>query len=344
MSSGLLRCGIVGLGRQGVRHLEACGRLADRLEVCALCDTDQGAVDRAAVQWPEADRHTDWREMLSDTAPDLLCVATNGPSHAEIVTAAAEAGVGRILCEKPIATSVADARRMTATCRANGVRISISHGRRWTRDFRWLRDRLAEGLIGPLCHMSAVCGGGLFAGVGIHLADLARMLSGAEATVAVGVVDADGRANPRGAQFRDPGGFGVWIFDNGMRFVLDLREDLGVPDSVHIYGAVGCVSIRQIEGRCSIRARSEDDRERPLTDYGRPLVDCTYGPEKLDMVAMLAGALMELLGEGPLSCTCEDGAAALSMIMAAHASAQTGMQPISLPLQPPWDALSIPFT
>jgi predicted dehydrogenase len=78
--------------------------------------------------------------------------------------AAAEAGVKHVLCEKPFATSVADGLRMIAACQDHGTRLAVCHGRRWVSSYQQLRDLIAGGLIGKICHIWCTFGGGQLAG------------------------------------------------------------------------------------------------------------------------------------------------------------------------------------
>ena len=96
--------------------------------VVGACDlvpalTEQFVSQWGAV-WPEVRPYSDYRQLLSEGALDLLSVVTSDHRHAQIVVDAAEAGVKGIYCEKPIATTLADADRMIAACQASGTVLS----------------------------------------------------------------------------------------------------------------------------------------------------------------------------------------------------------------------------
>jgi predicted dehydrogenase len=324
--------------------LKAYENLADVAEVAAVCDTRMDFVQSALDQFKGARGYTDWREMLDQESLDVLSVVTNGPTHAPITLAAAERGVRRILCEKPMATSVADARRMIQACEERGVRLSIAHARRWVLGYRQLREVFKEGVIGKLCHFSFILGGGLFAGNGTHTMDLARYLSGSNPVSVTAYVDPTGTPNPRGPQFQDPGAFAVYWFENGMRLVIDMYEDLGVTAPMEIIGSIGRVTIDEPVARWEILAREGEERTAPLSQYWLPLGPVPFEPATLDMIEMLSEGLRELLGEGPLSCTGEDGLASLEMVIGAHVSSRAGHVPVKLPLSEEHHALDIPLT
>lgn len=86
-------------------------------------------------------------ELLADPEVDAVYVATEHYRHCEDVLAAAEAGK-HVLCEKPLATSVADGRRMIEVCRANGVALQVAYYRRYYPKMLRMKELLDSGAIG----------------------------------------------------------------------------------------------------------------------------------------------------------------------------------------------------
>lgn len=86
-------------------------------------------------------------ELLADPEVDAVHVATEHHRHCEDVLAAAEAGK-HVLCEKPLATSVEDGRRMIEVCRANGVALQVAYYRRYYPKMLRIKELLDEGVIG----------------------------------------------------------------------------------------------------------------------------------------------------------------------------------------------------
>jgi predicted dehydrogenase len=338
-----MRAAVIGLGRHGMRHLQAYQRL-DNVEIAAVCDVRAENVAAAVSEFPTARGYDDWKQLLTNERLDVISVVTNGPTHAPITMAAAEAGVKHVLCEKPFATSVADALRMIAACQDHGTRLAVCHGRRWVSSYQQLRDLIAGGLIGKVCHFWFTCGGGLFAGNGTHFMDLARMLSGGDPISVTATVDRTGTPNPRGAEFEDPGAVAIYHFDNGMRLVVDMFEDLGIPPRIEIVGSIGRILIDEVEGRWEIGARSGADREKPVGHYWLPLAPVPFEPAALDMVEILVGGLKELLGGGVITCSGADGLTTLEMVIGAHVSSRNGGIPVRLPLSEEYHHIDIPLT
>lgn len=166
---------IIGLTGIGARRPETSGRLPlygpmpashaaayhahPQTQVVGVCDIRQEVLDHFKKTWedvwPDMRYYTDYRELLEKERPDLVSVATPDHLHADITVDAANGGAKAILCEKPIATTLADADRMIAAAEANHVLLSIEHTRRWAASFHKARELIRSGELGPL--RSMVC-------------------------------------------------------------------------------------------------------------------------------------------------------------------------------------------
>lgn len=123
-------------------------------DVLAVCDIRQEALDGFRQDWqdvwPEMRYYTDYRQMLAQEQPDIVSVATPDHLHADITVDAANSSARAILCEKPIATTLADADRMIAAAEASKVLLSIEHTRRWSPSFHAARGLIQSGELGAL--------------------------------------------------------------------------------------------------------------------------------------------------------------------------------------------------
>jgi len=127
--------------------------------VVAVCDIRQEALDSFQREWadiwPDVRCYTDYRAMLAQEKPDLVSICTPDHLHADIAVDAANGGARAILCEKPIATTLADADRMIAAAEANNVLLSIEHTRRWSPIFLKARQLIRSGEYGALRGITA---------------------------------------------------------------------------------------------------------------------------------------------------------------------------------------------
>jgi 1,5-anhydro-D-fructose reductase (1,5-anhydro-D-mannitol-forming) len=158
-----------------------------------------------------ADRHgaasayDDYLALLEDPAVDAVYIATPNAMHADQVVEAAQAGK-HVLCDKPLATTVADAKRAVDACEAAGVRLGVTFQTRNQQGMSQLRQLLADGEVGSvrLVQMEvgigrmlpqgwrtdpSLAGVGVMNNMGVHAYDLLRYLLAdevVEATAALG--------------------------------------------------------------------------------------------------------------------------------------------------------------
>jgi predicted dehydrogenase len=338
-----VRVGIIGLGRMGRRHLEAYLRIPEvKVEACS--DANPQALEFLKVRKVDCRAYPDWHEMLSKETLDLLSVVTNGPSHAEITIEGSNAKIPRVICEKPMATSINDAKRMIETTQTHGTLLSINYSRRWSPDYQKLKERIKSGAIGELCEIHAVCGGGQLACNGSHFFDLMRFLSDSEPVSVVGFVDKRGTPNPRGRQFNDPGGIALVRFANGLRGFVDMYEDLGIPPMIEVIGSIGRVTIDEVRNQWSLESRQGKDRSEPVGKYDLPLKQELLTTQPIDPLNLVGSTIHEVLHEPKVSCSGADGLASLQMVLGVHASDREGNAPIALPLASRFEDLTINFT
>src|SRR5499427_2123742 len=112
-----LRVGLIGYGFMGKAHSNAWRQvphffpLKARVEMHTVCGRDRSRVESARGQLGWQFAATDWREVIESPLIDVVDICTSNVVHAEIAIAAARAGK-HILCEKPLAPSLAEAQKM----------------------------------------------------------------------------------------------------------------------------------------------------------------------------------------------------------------------------------------
>jgi predicted dehydrogenase len=207
----------------------ACYANHPQTEVVAICDLVPALFDDFDRQWggrwPNVTRYTDYREMLAREHLDLLSVVTPDHRHAEVVFAAVPAGVKGIYCEKPIATTLADADQMIAITEQAGVAMVINHTRRWYATYQYARELIRAGHLGRVTHLHANCGGprSMLFRNGTHLIDAVTFYAESEPVWVAGHLDAgQERYGPmyageggRDPAF-DPGGSALIRYENGV--------------------------------------------------------------------------------------------------------------------------------
>jgi predicted dehydrogenase len=147
-----LRIGIIGCGDVAHRHyLPGLASMADEIEIVALADPKPGAPEALAAAiapWsPRARPYADPKDMLAGERLDGVFDLTPAPLHGRVNRAILEAGVA-CYSEKPIASSVAEARELIELASARGLAFLCAPGDAVTRRFRWLRSLVDSGELG----------------------------------------------------------------------------------------------------------------------------------------------------------------------------------------------------
>jgi predicted dehydrogenase len=202
-----LRVAQIGYAFMGAAHSHAW-RSAPRVfdlprgaEMAVLCGRTASATEAAAHTHGWADWATDWREVVARDDIDVVDVCTPGDSHAEIATAALEAGK-HVLCEKPLGNTVAEAEAMTAAAEAaaaRGVRSMVGFNYRRLPAMSLARQLVEAGRLGTVRHVRAryqqdwivdpdfplawrlqkdKAGSGALGDIGAHIIDLAQFVTG----------------------------------------------------------------------------------------------------------------------------------------------------------------------
>ena len=201
--------GMVGYAFMGRAHSQAW-RTVDRVfdlplrpRLAAICGRDQAATAAAADRLGWAAAETDWRALIARDDVQLIDIAAPGGLHAPIAIAALQAGK-HVLCEKPLANTLAEAELMAAAADAafpSGARAMVGFNYRRVPALALARRLVEQGRIGTLRHVRAVylqdwlvdpdspltwrmqaeqAGSGALGDLGAHIVDLARFLTGDE--------------------------------------------------------------------------------------------------------------------------------------------------------------------
>ena len=189
-----LKTAIIGLGRiaglleEDSRREKPCthaGAITANAD-CVLaggCDMDEERRRLFAERWGVA-VYADAAKMIRAQHPQILVIATHPDSHYHYCRLAADCGVPVVICEKPLADTLAVARKIAALER-RGMSIITNHERRYSADYVKAREILALGTLGTLLSVRAVLYMGknkrlldVFWHDGTHLADAAMFLNG----------------------------------------------------------------------------------------------------------------------------------------------------------------------
>lgn len=141
-----LRGGLIGCGYIADRQLRAWQRL-EGAEITAVCDLDGEKAGRVAKTFGIARVYTDAEQMMDEVPLDFVDIATRPNTHLPLTTAAAGRGL-HVVCQKPIADSLAEAQEIVDVCKRAGVTLMINENARHQAWFRKLKALIGEGALG----------------------------------------------------------------------------------------------------------------------------------------------------------------------------------------------------
>ena len=336
----MLRGALIGCGFFAANHLNAW-RDVEGAEIVALCDRDPDRLAESAARFGVARTHADAGAMLATERLDFVDIATTVPSHRPLVELAAGAGV-HMICQKPFANSMADARAMVAAADSAGRVLMVHENFRWQSAIRRARAELAA--IGrPFWgRVSFRSGFDVYAAqpylatdarfiiqdLGIHILDVARFLFGDVATLAATTQ----RVNPaiRGEDVATM----LLAHDSGATSVVDCSYASRLPREsfpetlLEVEGTEG--SLRLDAGyRLTVHARGETravDASPPLLPWAeRPwhnVQESVLNIEQHFVDCLRAGREPETSGA--------DNLRTLALVEAAYASAADGGRSVAL--------------
>ncbi len=199
-----LRVGMIGYRFMGKAHSNAWRQaphffpLQANLEMNTICGRDAAGVEAARAQLGWQKISTDWRKVVESPDLDVVDINTPNDSHAEIAIAAAAAGK-HVLCEKPLALTVAQCQAMVAAAKKAKVVNMVCHNYRRIPAIAQAKKMIEEGALGRVFHFHAryaqdwivdpdfplvwrlqkgVSGSGTHGDINAHIIDLGRYLVG----------------------------------------------------------------------------------------------------------------------------------------------------------------------
>jgi predicted dehydrogenase len=321
----MLKVGILGAGNIARVHLQAYQRQPD-CRVVAVADVDAERGHRLADQ-AGARYVGGTAEILADAEVQAVSVCLPHALHADAVVAAAAARK-HVLCEKPIATSLADADRMIRACHETGVWLMIGHTHRFYPEHRLAKQLLDEGALGQLLFANDVIwagrddagslqwrgsvaqnGGGIFMDNGIHAADRLRWWISSDATWVSARI-----GHGRGLVEGEEHGTALIGFANGV--TATLQQALGTA------AAAGCCYVELVgtEGVLRVDTWQSLRLARRGKAWETPEIPKDWPDGFTAEISEFVAAIRE---NRPPSVPGEEGRASLAVIQAIYQAAQS---------------------
>lgn len=263
---------------------------------------------------------------LADPQVDAVYVSTTNDLHAAVTLAAARAGK-HALCEKPLATTLADAHAMKAACDAAGVVLATNHHLRNAVAHRTARRLIEEGAVGDVVaarsfhaialpehlqtwRVSSSAGGGVVLDITVHDTDVLRFLLGRDVVEVVAMTPTRGDAVEYAVM-------GVLRFEGDV--LASFHDAFDVPHAgtgLEIHGTLGSIVMHEVMTPSPVG--------EVLLRRGNETSPVDTGPHESLYVRSLRAFHGAVRGEGKPAVTADDGIKSLAVALAVLESARTG--------------------
>ncbi len=245
-----IRVGIIGCGLMGNMHLTAYKKIPD-VEVVAYADTDPEKT-KAISQRVKGNIYASHKDMFANEQLDAVSICTVPSTHREIVLDALNAGVN-VLCEKPLAISVTEAKEMTEKANQKSKLLLTAFKFRFFEEVQQAKALLKQGNLGKITHFrvmfggylnmagtwyakKTISGGGIVMDNGPHAIDLIRYLLGEVKDVSAQLT------NFQNLEVEDTAHLNLTL-ENGAVGTVDISWSTAIPAQsyMEIYGENGTV-------------------------------------------------------------------------------------------------------
>lgn len=298
-----VRVGVIGTTTYAETHMTRV-KAHPNAVLAAIAGRDRGRAEAVAAAHQVPHVYGGFEELIASGEVDALVVVAPDELHERIALAALDAGI-HVLCEKPLARTPQEARRMTDAAEASGL-VNMSYfALRTSPHHRYLHKLVAEGLIGrvrtasfTLAHgffrspvynwrFDSSRGGGVVADLGCYLFDLARWYVGEVSSVAAHGTSHVHRPHPDGVPYTpaDDSCVGALVFDNGAHatFEVGVTSHIGAGsqrNTVHLQGEGGRLELTHTFAGSQIRHAPDDGADFVVlelpADYAAPSGDAEF--------------------------------------------------------------------
>lgn len=320
-----MKVAVIGCGIMGKTHASAYNQLPDA-ELVGMCDFVEEVARKEAEHFSTTP-YFSLEDMVKEAKPEVISICLPTHLHKEFVLKAADLGV-HVICEKPIAPTLEEAREMIDYCEAKGVRLFVAHVVRFFPSYKNISSKVRAGAVGDLgvIHTKRIGShpgstkpwykdlsksGGVIMDLMIHDLDYVRSIAGEVKTV---------YALNRSTDDVDYS-LVTLRFDNGA--IANLEAFWGYPGAfttaVEVSGKKGVVRFNSAD-TATVRITKAADPESGAAGVAKELSPTLHNPYYYELEHFLSCIAS---GE-PASVTAEDGYEAVRLSLAALESLRTG--------------------
>ncbi len=327
----MVRIGVLSMAHVHAPSYAQCVESLPECELAGIADEEPERGGKAAERYHT--RYFDSFEALCAADIDAVIIAGDNAGHLPLTLLAARHG-RHVLCEKPIARTVEEARQMVDACEKAGVILATAFPCRFIPAMREIKRMIDDGQIGPIRAIRGTnhgympggwfidlprSGGGAVIDHTVHVADLMRWFLSSDANEVYAEVDTLFYDVPA-----DDTGMLSFSFSNGVFATLDTSWSR--PKSFATWGDVTMKLVLD-NGTVEVDAFNQ---KIDFYSNANGKANWLYFGDDMDR-AMVANFVAAVAGSEKVSATGLDGLKALEVAIGAYRSAESG-EPVALPL------------
>ena len=345
-----MKYALIGCGRISTNHIKAA--LNNNLQIVAVCDINPNHMETLFAKYglqneETVRRYADYRQMLKEVEPELVSIATESGSHAQIALDCIDAGV-HVIIEKPMAMNMRDAEEIIQQAKEKNVKVSACHQNRFNIAVQKMRRALEQGRFGMISHGSIhvrwnrnqdyytqapwrgtwAQDGGALMNQCIHGIDLLRWMMGDEVVEVYGVT----RQQFHHYLEAEDIGLAVVKFKNGVIATIEGTTNVyskNLEETLYLFGEKGTVKLGGTSTNNIDVWDFEDETEEDVRNKGLEEEICSvYGNGHTSLFADVIDAIRN---DRKPYVDAVAGRNALEMVLAIYKSQKEGI-PIKLPL------------
>ena len=315
----MIKAAIVGCGRHGLRFLQA-SKTVNGLKIGALVDKNPKTCEGIT----SSIFYVDLAKMLVDYKPNLVIIATTGPSHFEIAEKAIELGVQMLIISKPVTTSFSDALKLDKLIKKTGVKVAVDHALRHDATYNWIKKNLATNNWGDVSQVTIERSGIGLGCLATHSFDLANYIFDCFPANVTGWVDKPVNINPRGSHFVDPGGLVVLDYGNDKKAIISQVENT----------IRGVMMVTIYCEKCTIKIDIKNLQMTVESFDNKGNKDLKINPHNIqvshDTTYLMKQIIIDIISNEKLTADFSFGLEALKILIGAYGSHDNGNIPLKL--------------
>ncbi|NVJ91179.1 MAG: Gfo/Idh/MocA family oxidoreductase [Methylocystaceae bacterium] len=309
-----IRAAVIGLGQIGSRFDEESGRkviwshvgaylgLTQEFELCGASDFDSNNILAFKSRCPNVPVYSNVSELIKNERPDVISICTPTTTHFEIfqeIRALSNSYIPKVIwCEKPLATTLDDAKTMVSDCEKLDIKLIVSYNRRWLPIWKKAMYKMENNLIGDINTIRISMPNRLFS-IGSHAVDLANFLGGPiEKVTSLNI--------PKLYEENEPAKAVLLLFKSGVVGSIEVtgfKENLVVE--AEVYGSAGRLKINEVSNEIIHELFEESDTYKGYKILKNHSTEIISNNNNFSVFIEIAKEIMTMMNNENFKCTCD---------------------------------------